>query len=173
MRAVWLWKSGSKQNGAISSSPVGARFKNSPMKPSPCSWPNGAGNPVSHPPQRSTGAQRAEQQGNTFLSPFLARAAMSAGRAPARRHLRPWPTRRLPGIPRSLSKGPTYFRRAGVSTQRDSSSGALRATRARPGGSSLLPTNSGVCAVGARQPVGGTVSPATAASGGVAEPGFR
>ena len=35
------------------------------------------------------------------------------------------------------------------------------------------PTNSGVCAVGARQPVGGTVSPAKAASGGVAEPGFR
>ena len=41
-----------------------------------------------------------------------------------------------PEFPRRLSKGPTNIRRAGVRTKRDSSSGALRETRARPGGSS-------------------------------------
>ncbi len=89
------------------------------MKPSPCSWPSGAGNPASSPAVRSAGGRRrAAREYLSLSSPGP--APNERGRASARWHLQTRPTRSLPGNPRRLSNGPTYFRRAEVRTRRDS-----------------------------------------------------
>ena len=90
------------------------------------------------PIMRSGAAQahRAEQQGNTFLSPSQAPRRLSGGER-QRGGTNELGRREASLVfPRRLSKGSTYFRRAEVRTKRDSSSGALRERRERPGGSS-------------------------------------